>query len=188
VKNSALTSTGLVPFMERYSNSTREVAQDGRRGALMLSVSVNHPDSEDFVNAKLEQGKITGANISVRIDDEFMQAVVGKEDYVQKYPIHSKNPKVSKVIKATDLWNKIIHNAWKSAEPGVLFWDTIIKESLPDCYAYLGYETVSTNPCGEIPLCPYDSCRLLAVNLFSYVENPFTKKAKFNFELFKEHV
>lgn len=188
VKNSALTSTGLVPFMERYSNSTREVAQDGRRGALMLSVSVNHPDSEDFVNAKLEQGKITGANISVRIDDEFMQAVVGKEDYVQKYPIHSKNPKVSKVIKATDLWNKIIHNAWKSAEPGVLFWDTIIKESLPDCYADLGYETVSTNPCGEIPLCPYDSCRLLAVNLLSYVENPFTKKAKFNFELFKEHV
>ncbi|OWR14435.1 adenosylcobalamin-dependent ribonucleoside-diphosphate reductase [Chryseobacterium sp. VAUSW3] len=188
VKNSALTSTGLVPFMERYSNSTREVAQDGRRGALMLSVSVNHPDSEDFVNAKLEQGKITGANISVRIDDEFMQAVVGKEDYVQKYPIHSKNPKVSKEIKATDLWNKIIHNAWKSAEPGVLFWDTIIRESLPDCYADLGYETVSTNPCGEIPLCPYDSCRLLAVNLFSYVENPFTKKAKFNFELFKEHV
>ncbi|MBV2165521.1 MAG: adenosylcobalamin-dependent ribonucleoside-diphosphate reductase [Kaistella sp.] len=188
VKNSALTSTGLVPFMERYSNSTREVAQDGRRGALMLSVSVNHPDSEDFVNAKLEQEKITGANISVRIDDEFMQAVVGKEDYVQKYPIHSKNPKVSKEIKATDLWNKIIHNAWKSAEPGVLFWDTIIRESLPDCYADLGYETVSTNPCGEIPLCPYDSCRLLAVNLFSYVENPFTKQAKFNFELFKEHV
>lgn len=188
VKNSALTSTGLVPFMERYSNSTREVAQDGRRGALMLSVSVNHPDSEDFVNAKLEQGKITGANISVRIDDEFMQAVVGKEDYVQKYPIHSKNPKVSKEIKATDLWNKIIHNAWKSAEPGVLFWDTIIKESLPDCYADLGYETVSTNPCGEIPLCPYDSCRLLTVNLFSYVENPFTKQAKFNFDLFKEHV
>lgn len=188
VKNSALTSTGLVPFMERYSNSTREVAQDGRRGALLLSVSVNHPDSEDFVNAKLEQGKITGANISVRIDDEFMQAVVGKEDYVQKYPINSKNPKVSKEIKATDLWNKIIHNAWKSAEPGVLFWDTIIRESLPDCYADLGYETVSTNPCGEIPLCPYDSCRLLAVNLLSYVENPFTKKAKFNFELFKEHV
>ncbi|MGZ5284683.1 MAG: adenosylcobalamin-dependent ribonucleoside-diphosphate reductase [Kaistella sp.] len=188
VKNSALTSTGLVPFMERYSNSTREVAQDGRRGALMLSVSVNHPDSEDFVNAKLEQGKITGANISVRIDDEFMKAVVGKEDYVQKYPIHSNKPKFQKTIKATDLWDKIIHNAWKSAEPGVLFWDTIIKESLPDCYADLGYETVSTNPCGEIPLCPYDSCRLLAVNLFSYVENPFTKKAKFNFELFKEHV
>ncbi|MBP6377932.1 MAG: adenosylcobalamin-dependent ribonucleoside-diphosphate reductase [Kaistella sp.] len=188
VKNSALTSTGLVPFMERYSNSTREVAQDGRRGALMLSVSINHPDSEDFVNAKLEQGKITGANISVRIDDEFMKAVVNKEDYVQKYPIHSKNPKISKEIKATDLWNKIIHNAWKSAEPGILFWDTIIRESLPDCYADLGYETVSTNPCGEIPLCPYDSCRLLAVNLFSYVENPFTKKAKFNFELFKKHV
>lgn len=188
VKNSALTSTGLVPFMERYSNSTREVAQDGRRGALMLSVSINHPDSEDFVNAKLEQGKITGANISVRIDDEFMKAVVGKEDYVQKYPIHSAIPKFRKEVKATDLWDKIIHNAWKSAEPGVLFWDTIIKESLPDCYADLGYETVSTNPCGEIPLCPYDSCRLLAVNLFSYVENPFTKKAKFNFELFKKHV
>ncbi|MBW8360224.1 MAG: adenosylcobalamin-dependent ribonucleoside-diphosphate reductase [Weeksellaceae bacterium] len=188
VKNSALTSTGLVPFMERYSNSTREVAQDGRRGALMLSVSVNHPDSEDFVNAKLEQGKITGANISVRIDDEFMKAVVGKAHYVQKYPIHSNNPKFSKEIKATDLWDKIIHNAWKSAEPGVLFWDTIIHESLPDCYADLGYETVSTNPCGEIPLCPYDSCRLLAVNLFSYVENPFTSNAKFNFDLFKEHV
>lgn len=188
VKNSALTSTGLVPFMERYSNSTREVAQDGRRGALMLSVSINHPDSEDFVDAKMEQGKITGANISVRIDDEFMNAVVKNQDYVQKYPIHSKNPKFKKEIKANDLWKKIIHNAWKSAEPGVLFWDTIIRESLPDCYADLGYETVSTNPCGEIPLCPYDSCRLLAVNLFSYVENPFTKKAKFNFDLFKEHV
>lgn len=188
VKNSALTSTGLVPFMERYSNSTREVAQDGRRGALMLSVSINHPDSEDFVNAKLEQGKITGANISVRIDDEFMKSVVEKRDYVQKYPIHSENPQFQKEIKATDLWDKIIHNAWKSAEPGILFWDTIIRESLPDCYADLGYETVSTNPCGEIPLCPYDSCRLLAVNLFSYVEHPFTKKAKFNFELFKEHV
>ncbi|MCC2591576.1 adenosylcobalamin-dependent ribonucleoside-diphosphate reductase [Chryseobacterium sp. MFBS3-17] len=188
VKNSALTSTGLVPFMERYSNSTREVAQDGRRGALMLSVSVNHPDSEDFVNAKLEQGKITGANISVRIDDAFMKAVVQDENYVQKYPIHSKNPKFQKEIKATDLWKKIIHNAWKSAEPGVLFWDTIVGESLPDCYADLGYETVSTNPCGEIPLCPYDSCRLLAVNLFSYVENPFTSHAKFNFDLFREHV
>ncbi|WP_285268570.1 adenosylcobalamin-dependent ribonucleoside-diphosphate reductase [Kaistella rhinocerotis] len=188
VKNSALTSTGLVPFMERYSNSTREVAQDGRRGALMLSVSINHPDSEDFVNAKLEQGKITGANISVRIDDEFMNAVVAKENYIQKYPIHSQNPKFEKEVKATELWDKIIHNAWKSAEPGILFWDTIIRESLPDCYADLGYETVSTNPCGEIPLCPYDSCRLLAVNLFSYVENPFTKKAKFNFELFKKHV
>lgn len=188
VKNSALTSTGLVPFMERYSNSTREVAQDGRRGALMLSVSINHPDSEDFVNAKLEQGKITGANISVRIDDGFMEAVVAKDSYTQKYPIHSANPKLEKEIKATDLWDKIIHNAWKSAEPGILFWDTIIRESLPDCYADLGYETVSTNPCGEIPLCPYDSCRLLAVNLFSYVDHPFTKKAKFNFELFKEHV
>lgn len=188
VKNSALTSTGLVPFMERYSNSTREVAQDGRRGALMLSVSINHPDSEDFVNAKLEQGKITGANISVRIDDAFMKAVVQDENYVQKYPIHSKNPKFQKEIKATDLWKKIIHNAWKSAEPGVLFWDTIVGESLPDCYADLGYETVSTNPCGEIPLCPYDSCRLLAVNLFSYVENPFTSHAKFNFDLFREHV
>ncbi len=188
VKNSALTSTGLVPFMERYSNSTREVAQDGRRGALMLSVSINHPDSEDFVNAKLEQGKITGANISVRIDDAFMKAVVQDENYVQKYPIHSKNPKFQKEIKATDLWKKIIHNAWESAEPGVLFWDTIVGESLPDCYAELGYETVSTNPCGEIPLCPYDSCRLLAVNLFSYVENPFTSHAKFNFDLFREHV
>ncbi|WP_234110668.1 adenosylcobalamin-dependent ribonucleoside-diphosphate reductase [Chryseobacterium sp. R2A-55] len=188
VKNSALTSTGLVPFMERYSNSTREVAQDGRRGALMLSVSINHPDSEDFVDAKMEQGKITGANISVRIDDDFMKAVVKDKDYVQKYPIFSDHPKFKKEIKATDLWKKIIHNAWKSAEPGVLFWDTIIRESLPDCYADLGYETVSTNPCGEIPLCPYDSCRLLAINLFSYVENPFTQKAKFNFDLFKEHV
>src|SRR5690554_4253475 len=188
VKNSALTSTGLVPFMERYSNSTREVAQDGRRGALMLSVSINHPDSEDFVNAKLEQGKITGANISVRIDDEFMKAVRNDETYVQKFPIYSENPKYKKEIKARDLWQKIIHNAWKSAEPGVLFWDTIINESLPDCYADLGYETISTNPCGEIPLCPYDSCRLLAVNLFSYVEDPFSKKAKFNFDLFKEHV
>lgn len=188
VKNSALTSTGLVPFMERYSNSTREVAQDGRRGALMLSVSINHPDSGDFVSAKLEQGKITGANISVRIDDEFMKAVVENENYIQKYPIHSDNPKFSREIKATELWDKIIHNAWKSAEPGILFWDTITRESLPDCYADLGYETVSTNPCGEIPLCPYDSCRLFAVNLFSYVENPFTKEAEFNFELFKEHV
>ena len=188
VKNSALTSTGLVPFMERYSNSTREVAQDGRRGALMLSVSINHPDSEDFVDAKLEQGKITGANISVRIDDEFMKAVRNDKTYTQKFPIYSENPKYKKEIKARDLWQKIIHNAWKSAEPGVLFWDTILNESLPDCYADLGYETISTNPCGEIPLCPYDSCRLLAVNLFSYVEDPFTKKAKFNFDLFKEHV
>ena len=188
VKNSALTSTGLVPFMERYSNSTREVAQDGRRGALMLSVSINHPDSEDFINAKLEQGKITGANVSVRIDDEFMKAVKTNSDYIQKYPIYSKKPKVSKTIDANELWKKIVHNAWKSAEPGILFWDTIINESIPDCYADLGYKTVSTNPCGEIPLCPYDSCRLLAINLFSYVENPFTNKANFNFKLFKKHV
>lgn len=188
VKNSALTSTGLVPFMERYSNSTREVAQDGRRGALMLSVSINHPDAEDFIDAKLEQGKITGANISVRIDDEFMNAVKNDSEYTQKYPIHSKNPKFSQKVQAKEIWNKIVHNAWKSAEPGILFWDTIQKESVPDCYADLGFETVSTNPCGEIPLCPYDSCRLLAVNLYSYVENPFTKKAKFNFELFKKHI
>ncbi|WP_177765560.1 adenosylcobalamin-dependent ribonucleoside-diphosphate reductase [Flavobacterium sp. I3-2] len=188
VKNSALTSTGLVPFMERYSNSTREVAQDGRRGALMLSVSINHPDSEGFIDAKLEQGKITGANVSVRIDDDFMRAVRDKKVYTQKYPIFSSNPAFSKEIQAHELWKKIVHNAWKSAEPGILFWDTIINESLPDCYADLGYKTVSTNPCGEIPLCPYDSCRLLAINLFSYVENPFTKEASFNFELFKKHV
>lgn len=188
VKNSALTSTGLVPFMERYSNSTREVAQDGRRGALMLSVSINHPDAEQFIDAKLEQGKITGANVSVRIDDEFMKAVKGNAPYIQKYPIHSDNPKYSNTLDANSLWDKIVHNAWKSAEPGILFWDTIIKESLPDCYADLGYKTVSTNPCGEIPLCPYDSCRLLAINLFAYVENPFTNKAVFNFELFKKHV
>ncbi len=188
VKNSALTSTGLVPFMERFSNSTREVAQDGRRGALMLSVSINHPDSEDFINAKLEQGKITGANISVRIDDTFMKAVKENKEYIQKYPIFSENPKFSKTIQAKELWEKIVHNAWKSAEPGILFWDTIIKESLPDCYSDLGYKTISTNPCGEIPLCPYDSCRLLAINLFSYVVNPFTKEAYFDFELFKKHV
>jgi ribonucleoside-diphosphate reductase alpha chain len=188
VKNSALTSTGLIPFMERYSNSTREVAQDGRRGALMLSVSINHPDAEDFIDAKLEQGQITGANISVRIDDEFMKAVKSSTEYIQKYPVFSPNPLVSKPIKAVDLWNKIVHNAWKSAEPGILFWDTIIRESLPDCYADLGYKTISTNPCGEIPLCPYDSCRLLAVNLFSYVINPFAKEAYFDFELFKKHV
>ena len=188
VKNSALTSTGLVPFMERYSNSTREVAQDGRRGALMLSVSINHPDSEDFINAKLEQGKVTGANVSVRIDDNFMKAVKNGTEYTQKYPIFSEDPKVSKSIDANALWKKIVHNAWKSAEPGILFWDTIINESVPDCYADLGYKTVSTNPCGEIPLCPYDSCRLLAINLFSYVENPFTPQAKFNFDLFKTHV
>ncbi|WP_298239102.1 adenosylcobalamin-dependent ribonucleoside-diphosphate reductase [uncultured Algibacter sp.] len=188
VKNSALTSTGIVPFMERYSNSTREVAQDGRRGALMLSVSINHPDSEDFINAKLEQGKVTGANVSVRIDDDFMKAVKNENSYIQKYPIYSANPKVSKPIDANALWKKIVHNAWKSAEPGILFWDTIINESVPDCYADLGYKTVSTNPCGEIPLCPYDSCRLLAINLFSYVENPFADNASFNFELFKKHV
>jgi len=188
VKNSALTSTGIVPFMERYSNSTREVAQDGRRGALMLSVSINHPDVEDFIDAKLEQGKVTGANVSVRIDDAFMKAVKANEKYTQKYPINSKNPLYIKEIEASKIWGKIVHNAWKSAEPGILFWDTIINESVPDCYADLGYKTVSTNPCGEIPLCPYDSCRLLAINLFSYVENPFTNKADFNFELFKKHI
>lgn len=188
VKNSALTSTGVVPFMERYSNSTREVAQDGRRGALMLSVSVNHPDAEDFIDAKMDQGKVTGANVSVRMDDDFMKAVRDQKSYTQKYPVFSESPKVSHEIDATGLWSKIVHNAWKSAEPGILFWDTIINESIPDCYADLGYETVSTNPCGEIPLCPYDSCRLLAINLFSYVENPFTDKAEFNFELFKKHV
>ncbi|WP_166963745.1 adenosylcobalamin-dependent ribonucleoside-diphosphate reductase [Yeosuana marina] len=188
VKNSALTSTGIVPFMERYSNSTREVAQDGRRGALMLSVSINHPDSEDFIDAKLEQGKVTGANVSVRIDDAFMKAVKTDTTYTQKYPIFSENPKYSQSVQATSIWKKIIHNAWKSAEPGILFWDTIINESVPDCYADLGYKTVSTNPCGEIPLCPYDSCRLLAINLFSYVEKPFTKEASFNFELFKKHI
>ncbi len=188
VKNSALTSTGIVPFMERYSNSTREVAQDGRRGALMLSVSIKHPDSENFIDAKLEQGKVTGANVSVKLQDDFMQAVEAGAPYIQQYPIDSKNPVYTKEINATDLWKKIVYNAWKSAEPGILFWDTIIKESIPDCYADLGYRTVSTNPCGEIPLCPYDSCRLLAINLYSYVENPFTKKAKFNFDLFKEHI
>ncbi len=188
VKNSALTSTGLVPFMERYSNSTREVAQDGRRGALMLSVSINHPDAEDFIDAKMEHGKVTGANVSVRIDDGFMQAVKNKKNYTQKYPIFSPNPINQKEIEAEKLWKKIVHNAWKSAEPGILFWDTIARESVPDCYADLGYQTVSTNPCGEIPLCPYDSCRLLAINLFSYVENPFTDKASFNFDLFKKHI
>lgn len=188
VKNSALTSTGIVPFMERYSNSTREVAQDGRRGALMLSISINHPDAENFIDAKMEQGKVTGANVSVRIDDAFMQAIKDGKEYIQKYPIHSDTPKFSKSIDANGLWKKIVHNAWQSAEPGILFWDTIARESVPDCYADLGYKTVSTNPCGEIPLCPYDSCRLLAINLFSYVENPFTPEAKFNFELFKQHV
>jgi ribonucleoside-diphosphate reductase alpha chain len=188
VLNSALSSTGLVPFMERYSNSTREVAQDGRRGALMLTVSIKHPDAEDFIDAKLEKGKVTGANVSVRIDDDFMQAALSGEKYIQQYPIDSPTPKVRKAIDAADLWDKIIYNAWKSAEPGVLFWDTIIRESVPDCYADLGYRTISTNPCGEIPLCPYDSCRLLAINLFSYVDDPFTSKARFNFEKFGKHV
>ena len=187
VKNSALTSTGIVPFMERYSNSTREVAQDGRRGALMLSVSIKHPDSESFIDAKMEQGKVTGANVSVKLHDDFMQAVVDNKPYVQQYPIFSDEPKFTKEIDANALWKKIVHNAWKSAEPGVLFWDTITRESLPDCYADLGFRTVSTNPCGEIPLCPYDSCRLLAINLYSYVENPFTPEARFSFDLFKEH-
>lgn len=188
VKNSALTSTGLVPFMERYSNSTREVAQDGRRGALMLSVSIKHPDSESFIDAKMTEGKVTGANVSVKIDDEFMRAVIGNETYRQQYPIDATEPLYAKDINATALWHKIIHNAWKSAEPGVLFWDTILRESVPDCYADLGFRTVSTNPCGEIPLCPYDSCRLLAINLYSYVVNPFTKEAYFDFDLFKKHV
>ena len=188
VKNSALTSTGLVPFMERYSNSTREVAQDGRRGALMLSVSIKHPDAEDFIDAKLEQGKVTGANISVKIDDDFMKAASEGKPYVQKYPIDSDTPKYEKTINAQELWEKIVHNAWRSAEPGVLFWDTIIRESVPDCYADLGFQTVSTNPCGEIPLCPYDSCRLLAINLYSYVMNPFKENAYFDFELFGKHV
>ncbi len=188
VKNSALTSTGLVPFMERYSNSTREVAQDGRRGALMLSVSIKHPDSEAFIDAKMTEGKVTGANVSVKLDDDFMRAAAEGAPYTQTYPVDSDNPLYSKEIDATALWKKIVHNAWKSAEPGVLFWDTIRRESVPDCYADLGFATVSTNPCGEIPLCPYDSCRLVAVNLFSYVKNPFTDKAEFDFNLFREHV
>lgn len=188
VKNSALTSTGVVPFMERYSNSTREVAQDGRRGALMLSISIKHPDSEDFIDAKLDGTKVTGANVSVKIDDEFMQAVKEGTDYVQKFPIDSDNPKYTKTVNAKQLWDKIVHNAWKSAEPGILFWDTVVNESIPDTYSDLGFETVSTNPCGEIPLCPYDSCRLLAVNLYSYVNNPFTSEASFDFPLFKKHV
>lgn len=187
VKNSALTSTGLVPFMQRYSNSTREVAQDGRRGALMLSVSIKHPDSEAFIDAKMEQGMVTGANVSVRIDDEFMNAAISGSKYTQQYPIEGEAT-YTREIEASTLWAKIVHNAWKSAEPGVLFWDTIIRESVPDCYADLGFKTISTNPCGEIPLCPYDSCRLLAINLYSYVENPFTDKASFNFDLFKQHV
>jgi ribonucleoside-diphosphate reductase alpha chain len=188
VKNSALTSTGLVPFMERYSNSTREVAQDGRRGALMLTVSIKHPDSESFIDAKMTEGKVTGANVSVRIDDDFMQAAVDGTEYTQQYPIDSDNPTYTKKIDANKLWTKIVHNAWKSAEPGVLFWDTITREAVPDCYADLGFRTISTNPCGEIPLCPYDSCRLIAVNLYSYVVNPFTKDAYFDFEKFAEHI
>ena len=188
VNNSALTSTGLVPFMERYSNSTREVAQDGRRGALMLSVSIKHPDSEAFIDAKMEEGKVTGANVSVKLDDAFMKAAISDKNYVQQWPIDAAEPKVTKEISARKLWEKIVHNAWKSAEPGVLFWDTILRESIPDCYADLGFRTVSTNPCGEIPLCPYDSCRLLSINLFSYVEQPFTKEAHFNFEKFEKHV
>ncbi|TVQ09933.1 MAG: adenosylcobalamin-dependent ribonucleoside-diphosphate reductase [Bacteroidetes bacterium] len=188
VKNSALTSTGLVPFMERYSNSTREVAQDGRRGALMLSVSITHPDSEGFINAKLEEGKVTGANVSVKITDDFMKAVINNKPFTQKYPIESENPTYVKQTDARYLWNKIVHNAWRSAEPGILFWDTVIRESIPDCYADLGFTTVSTNPCGEIPLCPYDSCRLLAINLFGYVKKPFHADASFDFDLFKEHV
>ena len=188
VKNSALTSTGLVPFMERYSNSTREVAQDGRRGALMLSVSIKHPDSESFIDAKMTEGKVTGANVSVKMDDDFMRAAVEGKTYIQKYPIDSNEPLYTNEVNAPELWKKIVHNAWKSAEPGVLFWDTIIRESVPDCYADLGFKTVSTNPCGEIPLCPYDSCRLLAINLYSYVVNPFTPEAYFDFDLFKQHV
>ena len=188
VNNSALTSTGLVPFMERYSNSTREVAQDGRRGALMLSVSIKHPDSEAFIDAKMTEGKVTGANVSVKLDDTFMQAAIDDTLYVQQFPIDAAEPLVKKEISAKKLWEKIVHNAWKSAEPGVLFWDTILRESIPDCYADLGFRTVSTNPCGEIPLCPYDSCRLLSVNLYSYVENPFTPSASFNYDKLKQHV
>lgn len=187
VMNSALTSTGIVPFMERFSNSTREVAQDGRRGALMLTVSSKHPDAEEFIDAKLESGKVTGANVSVRIDDEFMRAAIGGKPYVQSFPIDAAEPQFTREIDAATLWNKIIYNSWKSAEPGVLFWDTIIRESVPDCYADLGYRTISTNPCGEIPLCPYDSCRLLAINLYSYVEEPFTENAWFNFQKFERH-
>ncbi len=188
VKNSALTSTGIVPFMERYSNSTREVAQDGRRGALMLSISIKHPDAENFIDAKMEQGKVTGANVSVKIDNDFMRSMIENKPYVQQYPVESDNPKVKKEIDAKKLWDKIIHNAWSSAEPGILFWDMVINESVADSYADHGFKTVSTNPCGEIPLCPYDSCRLLALNLYSYVENPFTDKAIFNSDMFSKHV
>ena len=188
VKNSALTSTGLVPFMERYSNSTREVAQDGRRGALMLTVNIKHPDSEAFIDAKMREGKVTGANVSVRIDDDFMKAATEGTPYTFRFPVNTDQPEVTVEGDASALWKKIVHNAWKSAEPGVLFWDTITRESVPDCYADLGFQTISTNPCGEIPLCPYDSCRLVAINLYSYVDNPFTPDARFNFELFREHV
>ena len=188
VLNSALTSTGIVPFMERYSNSTREVAQDGRRGALMLTLSIKHPDAERFIDAKVDTGKVTGANVSIKIHDEFMRAALAGKKYHQQFPIDSDHPKYEQDIDAKKLWEKIIHNAWKSAEPGVLFWDTVIRESIPDCYADEGFVTVSTNPCGEIPLCPYDSCRLLAMNLFSYVDNPFKPEAKFNFEKFRDHV
>ncbi len=188
VLNSALTSTGIVPFMERYSNSTREVAQDGRRGALMLSLSIKHPDAERFIDAKVDTGKVTGANVSIKIDDEFMRAAIAGKKYRQQFPIGAEHPKYEQEIDAKKLWEKIIHNAWKSAEPGVLFWDTILRESIPDCYADEGFVTVSTNPCGEIPLCPYDSCRLLALNLFSYVDRPFTKEARFDFDKFRSHV
>src|SRR5574344_645108 len=188
VNNSALTSTGVVSFMERYSNSTREVAQDGRRGALMLSISIKHPDSASFIDAKMSEGKITGANVSVKIDNEFMECVKSGKPYIQQYPINAEHPKYTKEINARSLWNKIIYNAWKSAEPGVLFWDTITTEAIPDCYPEHGFTTVSTNPCGEIPLCPYDSCRLMALNLYSYVEQPFTAEAHFNTDLFKKHV
>ncbi|MDE5806373.1 MAG: adenosylcobalamin-dependent ribonucleoside-diphosphate reductase, partial [Paramuribaculum sp.] len=188
VKNSALTSTGLVPFMERYSNSTREVAQDGRRGALMLTVNIKHPDSEAFIDAKMTEGKVTGANVSVRITDDFMQAAADETQFIQQYPVDSPTPFITKPTDASRLWKKIVHNAWKSAEPGVLFWDTITRESVPDCYADLGFQTISTNPCGEIPLCPYDSCRLLAVNLYSYVRDPFTDHARFDFDLFRVHI
>jgi ribonucleoside-diphosphate reductase alpha chain len=188
VKNSALTSTGIVPFMERYSNSTREVAQDGRRGALMLTVSIKHPDSESFIDAKMTEGKVTGANVSVKLTDEFMRAATENLPFVQQYPVNASDPDITKEINAKALWKKIVHNAWRSAEPGVLFWDTILNESVPDCYADLGFRTVSTNPCGEIPLCPYDSCRLLAINLYSYVNKPFTTEASFDYELFKKHV
>ena len=187
VKNSALTSTGVVPFMERYSNSTREVAQDGRRGALMLTISIKHPDAEDFIDAKADLSKVTAANISVKIDDEFMKCVIDDKPYVQQFPIDSPNPKVIKTIDARKLWQKIVHNAWKCAEPGVIFWDTVLRESIPDSYADMSFRTTSTNPCGEIPLCPYDSCRLLAINLYSYVINPFSDNSYFDFDLFKEH-